>query len=343
MSKELVFISACPDDMVFSWQYEVFIENVRSLGYTEEIRILLFLPGDRITQGWNSRWEMLEERYKDQNVKIFRYKDEDNILSQIRRIDYIPLLRPYVLRRHFLEYPDLRDKAIFYHDSDIVFTKYLDFSKFLNDDICYLSDTKSYINSDYFDSKINDVLPEALESYKIIDVLDDVAHLCGITREICEKNKNASGGAQYLLKNIDANYWADVFKACIDIRGYLFYNTGGINMFYFANENAGFQSWCADMWAVLWNLWKRNYTTVTPKELDFAWATDGIKRWDDVYIYHDAGVGGGNESYLFNKRDHKYINNIMTPFQHEITHVSKHFSSSLYLNEILKVKNKYYT
>lgn len=341
--KELIFISACPDDLVFSWQYEVFIENLRETGYTEEIRILLFLPHDRLKTGWNPRWEMLEERYKDQNVKFYRYEDKDNILAIIRSIDYIPLLRPYVLAKHFEEFPELKEKAIFYHDSDIVFTKYLDFSPFLSNYICYLSDTKSYINSDYFDSKIKDVLPDSLESYKLIDVLDDASHLCGITRKICEDNKDASGGAQYLLKNMDSEFWQDVFVACINIRNYLYYNKGGINSLYFANENLGFQSWCADMWGVLWNLWKREYKTITPKELDFAWATDSTKRWKEVYIYHDAGVGGGNESYLFNKRDHKYINNITTPFQHEITHVSKDYSSSLYLNEILKVKDKYYT
>jgi hypothetical protein len=40
----------------------------------------------------------------------------------------------------------------------------------LDDDVNYLSDTNSYINAKYFDSKVNQVLPEKLEEYKNRDV-----------------------------------------------------------------------------------------------------------------------------------------------------------------------------
>lgn len=339
--RELIFISACPDDLYFSWQYEIFIENVRSLGYTNEIRILLYLPKDRESAGWNPVWESLEERYKDQGVKIFRYNDDHNILGIVQKIGYIPLLRPYVLKRHFDEHPDLKEKAIFYHDSDIVFTKYFDFSPYLDDDICYLSDTKSYINSDYFDSKDKDVKPEMIEAYKQIDVLDTCAKMLGIDRQICEKNKDVSGGAQYLLKNIDADFWADVYRGCIIIRNYLAYHMNGINRRFFSDENKGFQSWCADMWSVLWNLWKRDMTTATPPEFDFAWATDDIEKWSRVNIYHDAG-GGPHEPTLFNKRSLPYVNNERTPFLDTFS-VNPQKCSYLYTKEIEKVRDKYYT
>jgi hypothetical protein len=36
---------------------------------------------------------------------------------------------------------------------------------------------------------------------------------------------------------------------CILIR-----TSWSVNREFFADENSGFQLWCADMWAVLWNL-----------------------------------------------------------------------------------------
>ena len=48
--------------------------------------------------------------------------------------------------------------------------------------------------------------------------------------------------------------------------------------------------WCADMWAVLWNLWKEGYETKIPKELNFTWATMSSTMWEINSIYHNAGV-----------------------------------------------------
>lgn len=340
--REMIFVSAAPDDLYFSWQYEIFIENVRRLGYTEEIRVLLFLPHNRIPFGWNPVWETLEERYKDQNVKFYRYEDNENLLRAITKIEYIPLLRPHVLKRHFNEHPELKEKAIFYHDSDIVFTKYLDFTPFLDDDICYLSDTKSYIDSDYWDRKIEDVKPEMVDTFREIDPLDTAAKLIGINREICEKNRDSSGGAQYLLKNIDSKFWEDVLFGCVKLRAYLYYNIGGINRRLFESENKGYQSWCVDMWAVLWNLWKRDQPTFIPPEMDFAHATDDIEKWDKLYLYHDAGANN-NTPDLFFKRAQPYVDNERTPFEDDLSYVNNTKCSFLYKEEMEKIKQKYYT
>lgn len=342
--REMIFINCVPDDLYFSWQEEVFIENVRRLGYTEQIRILVFLPHDRLAGGFRGIWKRLEERYSQQNVKFYYYPDTDNFLKTIREVNYIPLLRPYVLSKHFEEHPELQEHAIFYHDSDIVFTKYMDFEPFLGDQTNYVSDTKSYLNSDYLLSKYNDVVPNLQDLYKEYEagILEGLASTCRIPFQTVIDNKDRTGGAQYLLKNIDAAFWSSVLQSCIDIRKYLNYDLGGINKKFFSSENAGFQSWCADMWAVLWNLWRRGDTTETPQAFDFAWATDTRERWSQVSIYHDAGVVGENTTYLFNKRSHQYINNISTPFQDDLSHVSKDYASSLYVDEILQVKQKYY-
>lgn len=97
----------------------------------------------------------------------------------------------------------MSDKAIFYCDSDILFTEKFDIQRFVEDDICYLSDTINYIGAEYFDSRIKNVIPSKLEEYKSRDILNEVASLVGISRKVCEANEYDSGGAQYLLKNID--------------------------------------------------------------------------------------------------------------------------------------------
>jgi hypothetical protein len=333
--KEMIFLSAAPDDLQFLWQYEVFVDNVRGLGYENEIRILLFLPYDRLNKGWNPRWLEFAEAQKDNNVKVYLYADQDNFLNKhIRQAGYVSLLRPHILAKHFLQFPELKDKAIFYHDSDIVFTKYLDFTSLLDDDICYLSNTNGYINSDYFDRKFNECKPGLEEDLKKIDPMARLAESIGITRQICEANKENSGGAQYLLKNVDGDFWVKVVNDAKMIKIYL----AAVNDHFFESENKGYQSWCADMWAVLWNLWATNHETKVVKELDFAWATDPIEKWDQVNIFHNAGVTHTHEGF-FNKSKQAYVNNELTPFDDvEENNFTKEFCTHNYVNAILKTK-----
>lgn len=339
-------MSCAPDDNYFCWQYRVQLHNFRKMGYSDKVRILMFLPSDR--SEWNPEMKKVAAEYPE--VQFFWYKDDTDILhNYIEPYQYIPLLRPWVMAMHFKEHPELSEKAIFYHDSDILFTKHLDFTPFLGDEVNYLSDTISYIGAAYWDSKEKDVLPEKLEEYKKRDILDEMAQKLGIDRGIAMINQGSSGGAQYLLKRVDYKYWIDVFAGCIKIRGYMSYHVpGSVNHTFFANEDKGFQSWCADMWSVLWNLWKRGKETKVPKELDFAWATEPIANWETKYIYHDAGAGPqpieddkGKIHMLFYKKGRngfEYANNRSTPFQEDLTYVSPTYCSYNYVQEILEAK-----
>ncbi|NLR60672.1 hypothetical protein HGH93_21360 [Chitinophaga polysaccharea] len=340
--KEMVFVSAQPDDPIFSWQTELFIENIRSLGYTNQVQVLLFSPAFRPFRNPENRFIMLQKRYEHNNVKFFWYPDTANLMEYgITQSRYEPLLRPHILKRHFGLFPELKEKAIFYHDCDILFTKYIDFSPFLNDDICYLSSTRSYLGTGYFDSKAKYVKPELKNEYGNLDVLNTCASMAGINSAVCHANDPGCGGAQYLLKNITSEFWEEVEISAYKIRKFLAYELGGINYQFFNSEKEGFQSWCADMWALLWNLWKRNKKTVTPTELNFCWATDKIEKWDRCGIYHDAGVTTDNESYLFNKREPEYVYGLKLPFSGDLTHVSPAYCSSRYVDHILAVNQKY--
>jgi glycosyltransferase involved in cell wall biosynthesis len=72
------------------------------------------------------------------------------------------------------------------------------------------------------------------------------------------------------------------------------------------NPPHAIQIWCADMWAVLWNLWFFNKEVKVDDKLGFSWATSPIEDFDKYPIYHNAGVVH-NKQGLFFKAD--YMNN----------------------------------
>jgi hypothetical protein len=236
----------------------------------------------------------------------------------------------------------MKYKAIFYCDSDVLFTKRFDVSKYIADDVCYLSDTNSYINASYFDSKVRDVLPEKLEEYKKIDVLNETASIVGINREICEKNNLHSGGAQYLLKNVDAAFWNKVYNDCMLIRRHLL----TVNKTYFESDNKVFQGWCSDMCAVLYNLWYTGHETQVVKELDFAWATDPITKLDRVGIFHNAGIVSDSANgypAFYKGKYHTGTDPFTDPHLQTVLNNedSKKHCTHFYLTKLLELKEKY--
>ena len=279
--KDLKYLCVQPDDTYYTWQVHLWLESLNKRGESDKAIVLIFIPNYREK---NPKWQQVIDLYPE--AEFHFYKDEDKISSLFGI--YIPVLRPYTLWRHWKAHPELSNNAIFYCDSDVLFMEHFDVQKFIDDDVCYLSDTLSYINVDYFDSKERDVLPEKLEEYKTRDVLAEIASVVGVSREQLTAINNDSGGAQYLLKNIDAAFWNKVITDCIVIRNYLL----NINKEFFESEDRGFQSWCADMWAVLWNLVLREKEIKIVPEMGFSWAPDPIEKLKDHRILHNAGAVG---------------------------------------------------
>lgn len=280
------FICVQPSDNYYIWQVHMWLESLKEAGHSDKAVVLIFVPSFRPD---NTKWQQIVDLYPE--AEFHFYKDTMGITDLIKL--YIPVLRPYTLMRYFQDYPEASKTTWFYCDNDVLFTKKFDVSKYEKDDIVYLSDTNGYINSDYFDSKIKDVLPEKLEKYKTIDVLDEACKIVGISRSIAEKNKLNSGGAQYLLKNIDSEFWKKVMEDCIKLRRYFL----SINKEYFKDENSGLQGWCSDMWSLLYNLWFRGIETKNIPEMDFIWASDPIEKLESMTIFHNAGITSENMGY----------------------------------------------
>jgi len=280
MSKPIL-ITCQPDDQYFLWQNHLYIESCLEQGFSEEqIHILLYKPTYRV---YNKNWEKLKTIYPKLNIFLY----EDKGVQQFLGI-YIPIIRPHILFQHFEAFPELKNKTIIYTDCDILWVGNLDIKQFFNDNISYMSDAKSYLNYDYLKSKEKDVLEHKKEDFSKIDVIQEMCDIVGISKEIVIKNNDNTGGVQYILKNIDKDFWLKVEKDVLAIRSYLL----NINKLYFENENKGYQSWCADLWAVLWGLWIRNQETKIIKQLDFAWAPDPISKLETYSIFHNAGITG---------------------------------------------------
>lgn len=334
--KDLRIVCAQPDDVYYTWQVHLWVESLKNIGLSNKATVLIFIPGYRQK---NAKWEQVVNLYPE--VEFIFYKDSTNEITNLITT-YIPVLRPWLLSNYFKQYPERSKDAMFYCDSDVLFNDKFNIDKFVNDDVNYLSNTNSYISSDYFDGKVKDVLPERLKEYKSIDILKEATSIVGITREIAELNKENSGGAQYLIKNTDSDFWKKVMSDCISLKIYL----QTINKQFFKNESSGFQSWCSDMWAVLWNIWLRGSETKVIPELDFAWGPEPISKLDKCSIYHNAGVTNENQGGYPSFFKGKYVSGV-DPTEDPRLQVmlnneeTKKHCVWHYANELNKLKQKY--
>ena len=330
-----IIITAQPDDQYFIWQNHLYIESCLNQGFTQDqIQILLYKPKNR---QFNNNWNKLKEIYPD--INIFLYEDKG--VQQFLGV-YIPILRPHILWQHFEVYPELKDKTIIYTDSDILWLDTLNINHLLLDNINYVSDASSYLNYSYFENKYKQVIPEKLEKAKSVDFLKEVCNIVGVDKKIVIDNNNNTGGVQYILKNIDADFWKKVETDVLKIRLYL----QQVNKIYFKNENDGIQSWCSDLWAVQFNLWYRNLETKVVKELDFAWATEPIEKLNSCTIYHNAGVTGkymNDVPYFYKGAYHTGQNPLLDEHLEIVINneQSKKHCTWYYTNKLLELKNKY--
>lgn len=266
------FVCAQPASTYYSWQVEVMINNFMEMGVNpNHIDIVCWKVNDVIPPEWSK----LANAYP---ARFFFYSDT----RETRH--YISSIRPNILKQHFKAYPNLEEEAIFYHDCDIAFTKPINWEQFLQDDKWYGSDTRWYIAHSYIKSKGEDVLEKMCE-------------IVGIDKKVVEDNELNSIGAQYLMKGINADYWVEVEKDCEK----LYKDITELNNKKKAIEPSyhELQIWCSDMWAVLWNGWKKGKETICHPDLEFAWATSTEEEWNKLNIFHNAGVTGADQGLFY--------------------------------------------
>ena len=291
---QLKLISAQPATQYYAWQVEVFLTQLQRFGY--DLRTVHVLGGyiDDIDESWYN----LYAAYREVNFFFYTYNNTE----------YAPAMQSDMLAQHFHNHQYLKDCAIFFHDADFVFTKYFDFTPYLQDDKWYFSDTISYIGAEYIKSKDE-------------SILDIMCATVGISREVVEANQDNSGGAQKLMKNVTSDYWREVNVHSVNLYDLL----KKVSHIKPSEHQHGIQIWTASMWAELWTAWKRGYDIVVHKDFDFCWATCHVSKWDDLSFFHNAGVSSGNKGLFYKAH---FINDL--PYGCDVNVSTDHCSSKYY-------------
>ena len=198
--KDIIFVTAQPDTPYFHWQVQLYTYNFIQLGINPNNIHVIF----SLNQSKKPSKEALELKENGYNVHF--YLDNRNVKS------YIPSIKPYLVSQFIKEFP-MFGKALFLHDSDIIFRELPDFESIMNDDISYLSDTIGYIGYNY--------IMDCCERYeskfplsKKGQLLQEMADVVGIDVELIKMNQLNSGGGQYLIKNTTFEMWDKIYKDC---------------------------------------------------------------------------------------------------------------------------------
>jgi len=312
----MIYISAQPDNTYFHWQVELYLWQFSKHGIIDQCYALLGYRDQPSSYGLK-----LADMYKG---RVLLYKDSRTDLA------YIPSIRPHLLSQFFKEYPHL-GQVIFYHDSDIFLVKLPPFDEILQrnneKNIGYVSDTISYIGCNYID--------ECYRKYKAKyntcpNLLTEMCNLVGIDCNVVRSRNANSGGAQYLLKNIDYKFWDQAEILCNKMYTFL----QDYDKKYKIDH--GIQIWTTDMWIVLWLYWKDIGNTLVIPELEFSWATSSVSDYHAKNIFHLAGITAEMSHNTFYKSTYCNVN-VFDEYRRNkkmFDHVDKNNATYEYTNAI---------
>lgn len=313
----MIFLSVQHVSIYYLWQVQVMVFNLKSKGIRkEEIHILLATFKQQ-------KIVFAEQRllqYIKNNATSFFYEDTREIKA------YPSSIRPHILAKHFALYPNLERERIFYHDCDIIFRELPPLFKSAPSQVWFVSDTSHYLGSHYIKSQIG------AENFRAMCAIVGVNE-----NDVCTQDANC-GGAQYLLQNVATEFWLKVEKDSECLYTFLRQlNTEKHIDQVFSNYQYvtfdGIQSWCADMWSILWNALYFKYKVQTHSSLNFCWPKESIVCWQKNYILHNAGIGPKDaELYLYKGR---YTN--CTPFHESFGYVDKNACTDIYVNAVTRV------
>lgn len=282
----MIFLSAQPDDYYFLWQIEIQLMNFNRLGIAaNQIHVLISFDPHR---GLDNAFQGLISKFEGYAL-FFTYPDKR------QPHNYLSTIRPHTIRQHFERYPDLAEDSVFYHDSDIIFRELPDWHLLSDQKIVYLSRTVGYLNITYILNGGGS------------DLLFAMCGVVGIPVETVYENDSNVGGAQYLLRKVDAGFWGKIERDS-EALFVLIENYNNQRRAPVTNGNvpprATVDAWYADMWAMLWNLWLLDYSTNPHSELDFCWAHNHIREWDRTKILHYTGHIDKNDREKFRKANY---------------------------------------
>ena len=321
---ELIYVTAQPDVPYFHWQSKIYGYNFVSKGIKpSQIHIIFGLCNGQKEPSEGA----LELRQYGYNVHF--YKDERY------RKHYIPSIKPFLISKWLEEFPE-NGKLFFLHDADIIFRELPDFSNFINDDFNYLSDTKGYIGYEYIKSvciRHETKFPDLSH----LQLLQEMCDVIGVEIQCVIDRQESSGGGQYIIKNTNKDFWEKVY-----IDSILLYDMMHNFQRKYPIDNGQIQFWTAEMWALLWNLWRDCKETKIIDELSFSWATSDNDVYEKHPILHMAGVVDSMKTTKFYKGEFININPISKVIENEnyFDYVDKNSATINYVKIIKEFAKK---
>ena len=324
---DLIFVTAQPDVPYFHWQCEVYGRNFIEKGLDpSQIHMIFGLINGKKTPSDGA------EKLKDMGFNVHFYNDNRD------KKHYIPSVKPYLISKWLKDFPE-NGKVFFLHDADIIFRETINYNKFLNDDTCYMSDTKGYISYNYILDccrRYESVYPNSTEN----QLIKEMSEVVGIDVEIIKNNEENSGGGQYIIKNTNYEIWEKIYKNSNEL-----FDQMHDYQKRFPISPGEIQFWTAEMWSLLWNLWFFGKKTKIVDELDFCWATDNIDIYEKKPILHMAGVTNDLKNTKFYKGDFIDINPLEKLKQNKnyFDYIDKNSSTIKYIEvmkSILQKKSK---
>jgi hypothetical protein len=322
----MIYLTAQPDRIKFYWQLRVQLENFRDMGISmQDVHVLVGNDIDRNSDQMRS--------LRDTGAKVFFYRYE-------KEYSYISSVRPNIIKQHFAAYPELTEEYIFYLDADVIFNRLPDFSKMPLDGTWYLSDTRNYISAMYIIGSSS--YPTLKKLCQIVDV----------SPAVVQENEGSSGGCQYLLTGVDQYFWHKVEQDCRNL--FMAYpNKWSIEKdryvagpgqdptleaeYLAMGDKLKLQIWCADMMAILWNVWRKGYRTVISPEMDFAWAFWDKKAADTKNIFHLSGIDHNTRENEYSPHFDKTVYNTSIPFGDDFSHINPNSATANYVSYIKKL------
>lgn len=230
------------------------------------------------------------------------------------RNDYIPSNRPYLWMRYLQEDHSRENETYLYVDSDVIFRKLPAIPDGLSTKQWYCADTLGYTNYSYVSSR-----PYGDE------IASHMNNIVGVSPKAID---DGMGGAQWIICKPTAEYWSKVYHDCLAF--YKYYQSIKDKTNFNTDLAGGLQTWCAEMYAQVWDLAYFEIKPVVTGELSFSWAIDPIAEWEKHNIFHNSGWTD-NCLPIFYKG--KYINS--EPFSDKLD-VSPDYCSYKYVEAIKK-------
>lgn len=294
------FIYCQPANKRFQWELEVSIHSLSKLGYTDFV--VLFGEDDQ------SVVQYIQDKFP--TATVHSYPVDWATMNK-----YHPAIKPYLWWKYLEENPEASDETYFYLDSDVILRERVDEDKLQATSTKWFgSDCGHYLNYNYL------IRCDGGEP-----VINTMTSICQLSIDTLKSLNHSSIGAQCVLSQPSADFWKKVYEDSMAIHNAL------------KPMHTSVQKWTAEMWAFLFNMPYFGIEPVISPELDFAWATDPISRWDETKVYHNAGVGWAQQNELFFKG--KYTGG-KEPFDDDLSFVDPTRCSVKYVEAIKGVKMK---